>query len=352
MCLALLAFACGPGPTSTDPAPAAPAAPAAQSGGTADGVASSAASAPASLMKVRSGYTTIAAAVAPWWVALDGGYFREQGLDVELNHIDAGAPLLAALSNGELDITQAGAPSLVLGYLQGLETVLIGSTSNVLDAVVFTRPEIQTVEDLRGKTIGVTSLKAITDVGARLGLRRMGLEPDVDVFTRKTGGLAESLAGLETGAIDGASLNVPAVFEARKRGYRELIDVTKLGIPFLGTGVGATKKTLAARPELGEPYLRALAQAVSRIQTDRDFALQAIGKYSQTEDQELLGNTVDYYRPLYTVDPYPEPAAVQSVLDVEEHPGARSTAAEDVIDTRFGEQLRRSGFLDHLPRGQ
>src|SRR5581483_3756215 len=115
--------------------------------------------------------------------------------------------------------------SLVLGNLQGMEAMIIGATSSVLDSSVFVRPEIQTIDDLKGKTIGVTNLKAITDVAARLGLRRVGLQPDVDVFTRRTGGLAESLAGMETGALDGASLNVPAVFEARKRGFRELIDV-------------------------------------------------------------------------------------------------------------------------------
>ena len=66
------------------------------------------------------------------------------------------------------------------------------------------RPEIQTVEDLRGKTIGVTRLKAITDVAARLAFQRLGLQPDVDVFTRGTGGQAESLAAMEAGALDGA----------------------------------------------------------------------------------------------------------------------------------------------------
>ena len=57
-----------------------------------------------------------------------------------------------------------------MGALQGLDTVIIGSTANVLDGVVFARPEIKSAQDLRGKTIGVTNLKAITDVAARLGV--------------------------------------------------------------------------------------------------------------------------------------------------------------------------------------
>jgi ABC-type nitrate/sulfonate/bicarbonate transport system substrate-binding protein len=338
-----LLLACSPGPaaSSARQPQAAAAQPAAASG---------AATSTTPLRTVRSGYTTIAASSLPWWVALDGDYFREQGLDVTLIHVDAGAPLLAALNSNELDLVNAGGPSLVLGNLQGMETMIVGASSAVLDSSVFVRPEIQTVEDLRGKTVGVTNLKAITDTAARLGLERSGLQPDVDVFTRRTGGLAESMAGLETGAIDGASMSVPMVFEARKRGYRELINVTALAIPFVNAAVGATRKTLAERPELVGPYLRALAQAASRIKTDREYAMQVVAKYTQVEDPETLGATVDFYRPLVRVDLYPEALAVQTILDVEEHPAARTARLEDVADVRFAEQIRASGFLDGLAK--
>jgi ABC-type nitrate/sulfonate/bicarbonate transport system substrate-binding protein len=231
-----------------------------------------------------------------------------------------------------------------------MEAMIIGATSSVLDSSVFVRPEIQTIDDLRGKTIGVTNLKAITDTAARLGLSRVGLTPDVDVFTRRTGGLAESLAGMETGALEGASLAVPVVFEARRRGYRELVNVTELRIPFLNSAVGSTKKVLAERPELAEPYLRALAQGSSRLKTDREFAIDVLGKYGRMDDRELLGATVDYYQPLYQVDPYPDPAAVQTILDEEENPAARTARPQDVTDDRFAARLRSSGFLDQLPK--
>jgi NitT/TauT family transport system substrate-binding protein len=283
-------------------------------------------------------------------VALEGGYFREQGLDVELTHIDAGAALLAAMHNGELDITGGGGPTMVVGYLQGLETMIIGVNTDTLEGSVFVRPEIQTVDDLRGKTIGVNRLKAITDVGARLGLQRLGLQPDVDFFTRGTGGQAEALAAMETGAIDGASLNVPLIFEARKRGFRELVSISDLHVPFIGAGISATKRVLAERPELGDRYLRALAQAKSRLRTDREFAMQVLRKYTAVDDPEVLGATVDYYQPLYVVDSYPTREAVQAVLDAEENPAARTTRPEDLLDHRFAERLRSSGFLDRLPR--
>lgn len=319
-------------------------------GGASGGGAASGASAQGTArpLAAKAAFTSISFNQAPWWVAQEAGYFREQGLDVELSHVDSGATLLAALKNGELHFTASGGPALVLGHIQGLETVIIGSASSVLDAIVFTRPEIQTPQDLRGKTIGVTRIKAVTDVAARLGFQRVGLQPDVDVFTRGTGGLAESLAAVETGVVDGASLTVPGIFEARKRGLREVLSISDMSIPFLTAGIGTTRRVLAEQPDMGDHFMRALAQAVHRLRTDREYAIDVLGQYSRSDDRDVLGATVDYARPLYQADLYPDAAAIQAVLDAEEHPDARTTRPADVTDVRFADRLRSSGFLERL----
>ena len=335
-----LLLACNPGPSSSGRVPAA-----------AESAAGSGNASPlAAPIPVRNAWTTISASSVPWWLALDAGYFREQGLDVELQFIEPGAPLLAALNSGEVDIVSAGAPSLVLGNLQGLETMIFGAVTNVLDITTVVRPEVQSAEQMRGKTVAVSRLKAVTDVGARLGLQRLGLQPDVDFFTRGAGGIAESLAALEAGAVEGAAVSVPTLFEARKRGYRELASTADMGIPFLGNSAGATRAYLAAHPEVGEPYLRALVQAIARLRTDRELGIAVIGKYTKTEDREMLNATIDHYLKQFLVDPYPDAASLQGVLDIEEHPGARTAKPEDFTDYRFADALRRSGFLDTLPR--
>ncbi|HZU05110.1 MAG TPA: ABC transporter substrate-binding protein [Chloroflexota bacterium] len=306
--------------------------------------------APPPLIRTRSAYSTLAVNSSPSWLALEGGYFREQGLEVELQRISSGAPVLAAMSNGEVEVTQAGGATLVLGYLQSLNTKIIGSTSNVMDSVVFARPEIQSVEGLRGKVIAVSRLKSLSDVAGRMALQRLGLQPDVDVFFRGVGGQPEMLAAMETGAADGAVLGMPLIHEARQRGFYELLDITALRIPFAQGAIGATQRVLDERPELADRYLRAVAQALHRLQTDREFAIEVVGKYSQVDDRELLGATVDYFRPIVQLDLYPERAAVQTVIDLEEHPGARTLRPEDVTDYRFADQLQRSGFLETLRR--
>jgi NitT/TauT family transport system substrate-binding protein len=348
--LALLG-ACSAAPRGSAPAaPPPPAPPAASSTGAAPSDGPPSGAAPAAPLRVQAAYSSVTANQSPWWVALEGGYFREQGLDVQLTRIDAGATLLAGMHQGEVQLAASGGPALALGNLQGLDTMIVGSASNVLDVIVFARPEIQSVADLRGKIVGVSRLKSITDVAARLGFERMGLHPDVDVFTRGTGGIPESLAALEGGTVDGASINGPAIFQARQRGYRELLPVQDLGIPFLTAGVGTTKRVIADQPTAIDGALRALAQAISRLRTDREYGMQVIGQYSQSDDAELLSATVDYIRPQFQPDLYPDPAAVQAVLDLEENPAARTARPQDVADFRFADRLKASGFLDRLPQ--
>jgi ABC-type nitrate/sulfonate/bicarbonate transport system substrate-binding protein len=187
-------------------------------------------------------------------------------------------------------------------------------------------------------------------VAARLGAQRVGLQADVDFFTRGTGGIAESLAALEAGTVAAAALSVPAVFEANNRGYPTVIDITALRVAFASGTFGATKTTLTNRPEVAQRILRALAQGTARFKSDREYAAQIVGQYSRIEDPEALRGTVEVYAPLFDVDLHPDMAAIQAVLDVEENPAARTAKPEDLVDLRAAEAVRRSGFVDQLPK--
>jgi hypothetical protein len=84
------------------------------------------------------------------------------------------------------------------------------------------------------------------------------------------------------------------------------------------------------------------------MRSDRELTMQVVAKYTDMDDRELLEGTADFIRSVLTMDPYPEPAALQAVIDLEEHPGAHTLRAEDMTDFRFAEQVRRSGYLEGL----
>jgi NitT/TauT family transport system substrate-binding protein len=351
---ALLFASCSSGSGGTapaKPASAPPPAAGAPSGGTASSAPAPAPAAPAALTPARVAYTTIAAVQSPFWIAFEAGYFREQGLDVpDMNRIDPGATLIAALHNGDIDMVAAGGPSLVLGELQGLETMVVGSDLDIFEDAISVRPDIKTVEDLRGKTVGVSRLKAISDVAARIALDRLGLKQDVDVFYRGTGGNAESLAAMQQGSTEAASISVPALFKAESLGFPTLVDITAMKIEFTNGAIGTVKNTIANRPDVVERILKANAQATARLKSDPEYAMQIIGKYTDIQEQSALRGTYDIYRPIMQVDVYPDRGAIQAVLDAEENPAARTAKPEDVADFQFAERLRQSGFYNNLPK--
>ncbi len=342
--VAFVLLACG---GSSGSAPAKPSGASAASPEAAAPVAST----PPQLIPAKVAYTTIAASQAPVWVAEAAGYFQEQGLDVgEMNRVDPGATLLAALHNGDVDVAAAGGPSLMLGNLQGLETMLVGSSLDVFEDAIVADPAITSAEGLRGKTVAVSRLKAISDTAARIALDKLGLKADEDVSFRGTGGNAESLAALQENAVDAASISVPALFKAESLGFPVLVDVTAMHIPYATGTYGATKSTIASRPEVVERVLKAVAQGTARFKSDPEYAAKVVQQYTQIQDPTALSKTVDVYRPIFQADFYPNRDAVQALLDNEENPAARTATVDDIVDYQFVAKMRQSGFTNNLPQ--
>jgi len=298
--------------------------------------------------RVRVGLTATATTLAgPLWVAQDAGYFRDEGLDVSIIRVEPGATILAAIHNGELDMMATSASSFVLGYLQGLETLIIGATTDDYDGSLVVQPSIRSTDDLRGKTVAISRLKSITDVAAREMLRRADLRADEDVFLRPAGTVAQSLAAIEAGVVAGASIDTSTSMEARKRGQPALLRIT---LPYVSSAVGGTKTWLGTHPESGEHYLRALARAVERMRTDREYTLGVLGANLGTDDREQLEFTLDLVSARLVRDLRPSPAALQAVLDLEDNPAAATTRPDELVDLRFVDRLYSSGLLDQLGR--
>src|SRR5215208_4551947 len=101
-------------------------------------------------------YTTTNAGTTPMWLAQEAGLFREQGLETSLTRIPAGAPLLAALQNGDVAVAMAGGPQIVDAVLQGGDQVMVGSLTNSHTQALYGAAGIATVEALRGRAVGVS----------------------------------------------------------------------------------------------------------------------------------------------------------------------------------------------------
>jgi NitT/TauT family transport system substrate-binding protein len=302
------------------------------------------------LQKLRVAYAAITAAFSIPWIAKEAGIFQRHGLDVELVYIAAGSRAVQTLVGGSVDVAAIGGPAGVDAKLAGADTVYVAIPVNRVIVFTVVAPQIQRVEEMRGKSIGVTRIGTVTDFFTRLYLRQNGLVPDRDVMIRQTGGLPETVAALKAGQIHGGTFGFPAVLHARAAGFRVLVDYNTQGYRYPLSGVVVTQKLLRSQESAIRRFLEAHIEAVHRFKTDPTFAMNVIGKYTQTTDRAMLEETQRVYASAFERVPYPDPEDLKlGVTQVSEtNPRARGADPKDFVDPRLLREIEVSGFVKRL----
>src|SRR6476659_542386 len=156
----------------------------------------------AELKKVVFGYSTIGAMAAGAWMAKEIGAYEKYGIDTELIYISSGPTVVQALLGGDVTGGIAATNAVIAAVLRGAPLVSVVSTANRPYHRLWVQPEIARIEDLKGKTIGVTRFGSVTDNLTRMVLKKYGLESTVNV--RQMGGTAEVSAAFQNKQIAGA----------------------------------------------------------------------------------------------------------------------------------------------------
>ena len=168
--------------------------------------------------RARVGWAAMTASHTPLWVAQDKGFLAKQGLSVEPIFFSAGPPAMQALVAGDLDIVVTSAPNVVNPRLGGADTVMILSIiPTFIDHIVSTAI-ITTTEQLRGKIGSVNRFGSISEMGLRLSLRRLGIDPEKDVHIVPAGENPERLASISKGISQFTIMSEPFVREAERLG--------------------------------------------------------------------------------------------------------------------------------------
>src|SRR5215475_7931286 len=134
-------------------------------------------------------YSSISALNAPFWIIQDAGFAKQEGLDTELVYIPSSGTVAQATLAGEVVISPANGQVIADVGLQGGDLIAMGGVTNVVAFYIMATPDIKTVNDLQGKTVGVTRFGSSGDVGVRMFLTKYGLEPIKDVPLVQLGGL-------------------------------------------------------------------------------------------------------------------------------------------------------------------
>ncbi|MBI4317348.1 MAG: ABC transporter substrate-binding protein [Chloroflexi bacterium] len=147
--------------------------------------------------KLRVAYSAISGGHSALWITKEKGLFEKYGLDVELQYIASGPTLVQSMIAGEIGLAQTGGGPIISAAVGGADMLIIGGSTQVLVFSLFGHSSLSRVEDLKGKTVGVTRFGSATDFALRQTLKKYNLDPEKDVSIVQVGGLPEILPALQ-----------------------------------------------------------------------------------------------------------------------------------------------------------
>ncbi len=300
---------------------------------------------------LRVAYSAISGAMSSLWLAKEGGYFKREGLDVELLYIRGGSLLIQSMLSGDVPFAYGPSVPVINASLRGADLLLIGNTGNSLVFSIMSRPEIKQAADLKGKKVGVTRLGGSTDWALDAALKRWGLERR-DLTVVQTGGMPEGLAGLVAGVFSAVVLSPPSNFKAAKAGLRELVDVGQLKIIFPNTPLSTSQAFIKSNRDTALRFLRGFTRGLHRLRTDKEFSMKVLSKYTKVADTETLAQLHQTYGVRYSGDPIPYVRAegIDEILKKIPTKAARDAKAGDFFDNSLLKELEQSGWFKSLGR--
>src|ERR687891_390205 len=285
------------------------------------------------------------------WMAQEAGLFKKYNLDFSLVFISSSGIVTAALLGGDAEMTVTGGIGNVAAYTRGsTDVVFIGGIKNTMTQTLVAGGNIKKPEDLKGKKIGVSRVGGNSHYFTIQALRRFGMDASRDVQFIQTGGDPETFAAFVSGSIDVANLTPPTDAQAIARGYHYVIYGPDLKIPYAATAFVTKRSVIAKRPQVIGNFMRAMAETAKVMHTDREFVYKVLGKYLRITDRSVLDSAynaeIKALEPRLTI----KLESLQAILDELAQTDARAKKIKpaELIDSRYLDEMEKSGFFDQL----
>ncbi|HKY07649.1 MAG TPA: ABC transporter substrate-binding protein [Candidatus Binatia bacterium] len=303
------------------------------------------------LEPVTIGYSNFTGTYAPLWIAVEEHLGAKHGLDLKAIYAGRIRPQ-QLLATGEVPIVLATATGTITSHIVGVkDQVVVATITNKVTTSLFSKPEIKTVEDLKGKVIATGRPGAFLDAMVRYVLRsKFNLAPDKDVRFLPSGEPALSFQALERGVVDAAAMSSPYMFIARKAGMRELANFDKLGVEYPYTSVVVLRQTAAKNPDLVERFVKSITEGIHVFKTNKAKTLAVMKRYMKGADDEILDQTYQATQATLEDAPHPNVQVVRHALDMLslQYPNARQTDANLIVEPGFMKRIDDGGFIRAL----
>jgi NitT/TauT family transport system substrate-binding protein len=237
--------------------------------------------------KIRVSVTNYNMSYLAAGVAARRGFFKEEGLDVEIIRMNANVAM-SALIAGECDYTMIFA-SVIRAAMRGIPLKVIAVLIDSPPYAFIARPEIGAMKALKGKTVGIGVYGSSNDIIARMMLERSGLDPDKDTKLVAFGSDGARFAALKEGLVEAAIIAPPADAQARKLGLNVLARANDL-FKFPHIGLGTTNKKLKENPQEITRVIRAFIKANRFVRDNRQDAINVLVDWGRTQRDDAAAS--------------------------------------------------------------
>lgn len=287
----------------------------------------------------------------PFRAALARGFFKQQGLQVEPILIRGGPAAIAALVSGEVDYAAiGGAQAVFRSRARGLDLSIIGCTSSTTNYILLGNKQTRTIEDLKGKTIGITGAGTYSEFAVKTFLKKFNINPDKDVVLRAIGGTVLRAAAIEKGIIAAAPFSPEDGVRLIKAGYSVISNLNEsLGIP--QNIIVTRNEVLEKYPETTKRVLKAYIQGINLAKFNKKEAIKAGYESGLQGDPDIVSAAYDLYAPGLTSDLSIATSGLQQMLDEDIRTGLldKNFTLDRVVNDRIlqiaQQELRGEGKL-------
>ncbi|MBI2366974.1 MAG: ABC transporter substrate-binding protein [Deltaproteobacteria bacterium] len=252
------------------------------------------------------------------WVAKETGIFKKHGLELDTIFIN--------------------------GSVRGIQ-----SQMNTLPYYIIGKATIKSPEGLKGRSAAVHIPGTSADFAMRLALMKVGI-PYNTIKAVTVGGAPARLAAVTGGQTEFTVVTDGERIQGEKLGLRVIIDMAKLNVPFQFNCTVATRKKIRENPDEVRRVVWAMAESIHFFKTHKDASVKIMQKYTRGLPRDVLEGAHAANSELLVEDTYPTLEGLKQTLEVQvlTDPRASKAKAEDFVDLRFVDEMKKSGFVDKL----
>lgn len=229
------------------------------------------------------------------YYALEQGFFKANGLDVEILPLKGDLNSIRAVASGDADVSWTGISPVFEANERGASFKVISCFAPRIDYILVGRTDIKSPKELEGRNLGVSTPGAVSHEVPKLLMEEDGADP-AKANVVAIGGSSSRIAALISGDIDAAALN--ALFAKRAEDYDYLHYITDAGqmLPdYLYSCEIASAPMIKERPEALQAFVQALSEAIKWAYANPDGATAITQKVLPDDDKELLAYGVNQF---------------------------------------------------------